>query len=185
MSRQFGTLFNKRIVAILLAGLLVVALTACGAGSEESAAGSSNEAAEEQSVEQDAMAQTDEADAGEDMILQINGNEVPVIWESNEAVDKLRELVAGGGIEIQMSMYGGNEQVGPIGSELPSDDEQTTTKPGDIVLYSSNQMVIFYGSNSWAYTRLGRIAGMSDAELADLLGNGDVTVAIMMKDRAE
>jgi hypothetical protein len=61
---------------------------------------------------------------------------------------------------------------------LPSDDVQTTTQAGDIVLYSSNQVVVFYGSNSWAYTRLGHIVDKTTDELAELLGNGDVTITI-------
>ena len=77
-----------------------------------------------------------------------------------------------------MSMYGGFEQVGAIGQNLPRDDSQTTTKAGDIVLYSGNQIVVFYGSNSWAYTRLGHITDKSAQQMADLLGRGDVTITI-------
>ena len=77
-----------------------------------------------------------------------------------------------------MSMYGGFEQVGSIGSKLPRNDKQTTTAAGDIVLYSGNQMVIFYGSNSWAYTRLGHITDKDAEEMAELLGSGNVTITI-------
>ena len=75
-------------------------------------------------------------------------------------------------------MYGGFEQVGSIGSKLPRNDKQTTTAAGDIVLYSGNQMVIFYGSNSWAYTRLGHITDKDAEEMAELLSNGDVTITV-------
>ncbi len=47
--------------------------------------------------------------------------------------------------------------------------------PGLIVLYSGNQIVVFYGSNSWAYTRLGHI-DMTQEELTELLGNGDAEI---------
>ena len=77
-----------------------------------------------------------------------------------------------------MSMYGGFEQVGSLGTSLPRNDSQTTTQAGDIVLYSGNQIVIFYGSNSWAYTRLGRITDKSASELTELLGKGDVAVTL-------
>ena len=83
---------------------------------------------------------------------------------------------------IQMSMYGGFEQVGPIGQRLPSDDVQTTTAAGDIVLYSSSQIVVFYGSNSWAYTRLGHITDQDASAMATLLGNGDVTITISLEE---
>lgn len=110
------------------------------------------------------------------MKIRINGNEIPVTWEDNDSVDALRELAADG-LEIQMSMYGGFEQVGSIGQSIPRDDKQTTTSAGDIVLYSGNQIVVFYGSNSWAYTRLGKM-DLSEDELTELLSNGDVVLRI-------
>ena len=73
-------------------------------------------------------------------------------------------------LTIQMSMYGGFEQVGSIGSSLPRNDVQTTTGAGDIVLYSGNQIVVFYGSNSWAYTRLGHITDKTPGEMRALRG---------------
>ena len=90
------------------------------------------------------------------MQLRINDTPVPVSWEENESVAALQELAAGG-LTVQMSMYGGFEQVGPIGKEIASNDTQIRTEPGDIVLYSGDQIVIFYGYNSWAYTRLGHV----------------------------
>ena len=92
-------------------------------------------------------------------------------------MDALKEL-ARDGLSIPMSMYGGFEQVGPIGKDLPREDSQTTTQAGDIVLYSGNQLVIFYGSNSWAYTRLGKIVDKSASELTELLGSGDAAVTL-------
>ena len=80
-------------------------------------------------------------------------------------------------LTIQMSMYGGFEQVGPIGKNIVREDEETVTESGDIVLYSGNQIVIFYGSNSWAYTRLGHI-DLSEQEMRDLLDSGDVTITL-------
>ena len=111
------------------------------------------------------------------MQLMIGETEVPVTWEDNVSVDALRELVADSPLTIQMSMYGGFEQVGPIGQSIIRDDQQTTTNYGDIVLYSGNQIVVFYGSNSWAYTRLGHI-DLTKEEMTDLLANGDVVLTI-------
>ena len=112
------------------------------------------------------------------MEMRIGDTAVTVAWEENESVTALRELVAQGPLIIRMSTYGGFEQVGPIGQSLPRNDEQTTTAAGDIVLYSGNQLVVFYGSNSWSYTRLGRITVPSAGQLQTLLGNGDVTITI-------
>ena len=129
------------------------------------------------------------------MKLKINNTVVEVLWEDNESVEALFNLVSAepltismsmyGGAEpltISMSMYGGFEQVGSIGSSLPRNDVQTTTSAGDIVLYSGSQIVIFYGSNSWAYTRLGRIQGLSANELDELLGNGAVSLTLYTED---
>ncbi|MBQ5564771.1 MAG: hypothetical protein IIT39_15465, partial [Clostridia bacterium] len=89
--------------------------------------------------------------------MTIGSTPVSVKWEDNESVNVLKELCRDQPLTISMSMYGGFEQVGSIGSDIPRNDVQTTTSSGDIVLYSGNQLVVFYGSNSWAYTKLGHI----------------------------
>lgn len=116
------------------------------------------------------------------MKLKINNTVVEVLWEDNKSVEALFNLVSAEPLTISMSMYGGFEQVGSIGSSLPRNDVQTTTSAGDIVLYSGSQIVIFYGSNSWAYTRLGRIQGLSANELDELLGNGAVSLTLYTED---
>ena len=100
---------------------------------------------------------TAESEAEGVLILAIDGVEIPVDWESNDSVEALKALVSESPLKVRMSMYGGFEQVGSLGSRLPRNDVQTHAGYGDIVLYSGNQIVIFYGSNSWAYTRLGHI----------------------------
>ena len=114
------------------------------------------------------------AEEYKEMKMYIGEREVPVIWEENASVEELKSLCP---IKIDMSMYGGFEQVGSIGKSIARDDRQTTTKSGDVVLYSGSQIVVFYGSNSWSYTRLGHV-DLSGAEMAELLGNGDVTIRI-------
>jgi len=112
------------------------------------------------------------------MRMSIGKTDVTVEWESNQAVADLQALVADAPLTVNLSMYGGFEQVGPLGTYLTSNDVQTTTAAGDIVLYSGNQIVLFYGSNSWAYTRLGHITSQSAEGMANLLGNGDVSITI-------
>ena len=111
------------------------------------------------------------------MVMMVGDEPVTVDWEDNESVEALKELAAED-LTIEMSMYGGFEQVGAIGQSLPSNDTQTTTDSGDIVLYSGDQLVVFYGSNSWAYTRLGKIVDKTPEEMKELLGNGDVTITL-------
>ena len=130
----------------------------------------------------DVLIELDESEEEEEPMMQMKINDTPVTvaWENNESVAALKELAAND-LTIQMSMYGGFEQVGSIGQRLPSSDVQTSTSSGDIVLYSSNQLVVFYGSNSWAYTRLGHITDKTPEEMRTLLSNGDVTITISMK----
>jgi len=108
------------------------------------------------------------------MKMYINAEKVGVLWEDNESVKALNGMLP---IEIEMKMYGDFEQVGSIGKKLPRNDVQMTTKSGDIVLYAGDQLVVFYGSNSWAYTKLGKI-DLNEDKLKDLLGNGDVKIAL-------
>ena len=144
---------------------------------------SAQPATEQQGAEQQGAEEPVEEEIKDKMLKMIIGDtEVSVDWENNESAEALKDLCAEEPLVIQMSMYGGFEQVGSIGTRLPSDDEQTSTSAGDIVLYSSNQIVVFYGSNSWAYTRLGHITDQDAAGMTDLLGNGDVTITISMED---
>ena len=120
---------------------------------------------------------TEEGD--NDMQMMIGETPVTVAWEDNASVEALKTLAVEG-LTVEMSMYGGFEQVGAIGQSLPREDRQTVTAPGDIVLYSGDQIVVFYGSNSWAYTRLGHITDRSPEQMRELLGNGDVTITLSM-----
>lgn len=115
----------------------------------------------------------------QNMVMKIGDTSVDVTWEDNDSIKELNNL-AESGLSISMSMYGGFEQVGSIGQSISRNDVQMTTQSGDIVLYSGNQLVVFYGSNSWSYTKLGKI-NLSQKELEKLLGNGDVTITLVLE----
>ena len=110
--------------------------------------------------------------------LQVNGASFTAALEQNAAAQALAQLLAQGPVTIQMDNYGGFEKVGALGQSLPASDVQTTTEPGDIVLYQGDQIVIFYGSNSWSYTRLGHVTDLTG--WADALGSGDVSVTFSL-----
>lgn len=180
----------KRFLALTAAVALLLSMTSCsntGVPASEftsvitSESTTSASAVLETTTEvsaSDTAAQTESSETEAEMVLRINDQVIQVEWEDNESVEALKELASNGTIAIEMSMYGGFEQVGPIGTDLPRNDEQTTTSPGDIVLYSGNQIVVFYGSNSWAYTRLGKIQNMSEEDLTALLDASHVTLTI-------
>ena len=111
------------------------------------------------------------------MKLYFNDTEVPVIWENNQTVQELMEEAGKGDIVVQMSMYSDNEQVGSLAKSYTKNDEQITTHSGDIVLYSGDKIVVFYGSNSWAYIRLGKM-NIPKGDVTELLSNGDITLKI-------
>ena len=164
----------KHILMILLA--VLVTLSGCMAVSPESGKPAA------QDGNDDILTEPDESEEEQTsmMKMKINGTPVTVAWEDNESAAALKELAAGG-LEIRMSMYGGFEQVGSIGQRLPASDVQTVTSSGDIVLYSGSQLVVFYGSNSWAYTRLGHITDKTPEEMRALLGSGDVTITLSVE----
>ena len=93
--------------------------------------------------------------------------------EDNAATSELIEMMREAPITISMNDYSGFEKVGPLGRSLTTDNHQTTTSAGDIVLYSGNQIVMFYGSNSWSYTRIGKIDDLTGWK--DALGSGSIT----------
>lgn len=149
--------------------ILVFALCAAGCGASEQG--------EELDSEQPA-AESEAQEESTEMKLFIGEEEVMVNWENNEAVAALQEEVDKQPLVIDMSMYDDFEQVGELGMSLPTNDKQITTEAGDIMLYSGDNIVVFYGSNTWAYTPLGKITEKSPEEMAELLGEGDITITI-------
>lgn len=157
----------KSLQIFTYAAITVLYILGCAVGSMSgSNAQNKSEAITEETME-------------EKMTLQIGDNTFTATLESNAAVDALVEMMNDAPVTIRMNDYSGFEKVGSLGTSLPADNSQTTTNAGDIVLYNGNQIVIFYGSNTWSYTRLGKIDDLSGLEEA--LGSGDVTVTFSMK----
>lgn len=182
---------SKKWVLLFVGILLVFSLAAFGSAqqaemnttpysetTQESSTGPVKKEHSEDATSESKVSNKTEIKVEETMRLFIGDTEISVEWEDNESVSALIDLVKAEPLVIDMSMYGGFEQVGSLGASLPRNDKQTTTEAGDIVLYSGNQIIVFYGSNSWAYTRLGRITNKTAAEMADMLGNGNVKITI-------
>lgn len=93
----------------------------------------------------------------------------------NSSAMAFYELLEKGPVTIKMNEYGGFEKVGSLGTSLPRSDSQIATTAGDIILYQGNQITIYYDTNSWNFTRLGKVDGVTQAELKKILGKGDVT----------
>lgn len=112
------------------------------------------------------------------MSVTIGNQSFAATLEDNAATREFIKMMEEEPISINMDDYSGFEKVGSLGKSLTTDNRQLTTQAGDIVLYSGNQIVMFYGSNSWSYTKIGKIDDLSGWE--DALGNGSVTVVFSL-----
>ena len=166
----------------MLAIALIVLSAACASGSGTPEAGDPEETQQAETgdtdTDEEQKADNEEEGGTIRMTLKINDEEVNVKWEDNESVRALYDLAAKEPVTVDTSLYGGFEQVGGLGTSLPNNDVDTTTAPGDIVLYSGSSIVVFFGTNTWAYTRLGHIEGKSRDELRDMLGSNNAVLTI-------
>ena len=114
--------------------------------------------------------------------ITVSGKTLPVKIEDNEATKALVAVLSEASITYEAQDYGGFEKVGSLGLTLPANNSQITTQPGDVILYSGNQIVLFYGSNTWSYTRLGKIQYESLDELKSFLkaGEGNISVTLSL-----
>lgn len=129
----------------------------------------------------EAQAQTiKEENMTEKLYITIGNQTLPVTLVKNNATEALMAALAANPITYEADDYGGFEKVGALGMSLPTSNQQLTTQAGDVILYSGNQIVLFYGSNSWSYTRLGRIEYESLEQLKSFLkaGQGRVSVTL-------
>ena len=163
---------NRKIISVVMLSVMLL-LSGC-TGAQETTVDTGSKVQEAVPQENKSVAESKKEQA---MKLIIDDKVVPVTWEQNASTAALQKLLP---LTIKMSPYGGFEQVGSIGQSIPSEDKQLTTQYGDIVLYAGNKLVIFYGSNSWAYTRLGHI-DLSQQELTALLNRDGVTVQLVAR----
>ena len=143
-----------------------------------------NPLAPEQSQEQNNENPTEnkEYSMPSEIKLTVSGKTLPVKIEENEATKALVAALREASITYEAHDYGGFEKVGQLGLTLPANNSQITTQPGDVILYSGNQIVLFYGSNTWSYTRLGKIQYESLDELKSFLkaGEGNISVTLSL-----
>ena len=171
---------SKKILVI--STLMMFSLVACGR--ENVPSENETNTIETQNTQADMNAVSTETGGGEvgtEMKLQIEagGSTFTATLEDNEAVTDFVEMLEDEPIVIEMDDYSGFEKVGSLGTSLPASNSQMTTQAGDIVLYNSSQIVMFYGSNSWSYTKLAEVDDLTGWE--DALGSGSVTVTFSIE----
>lgn len=106
--------------------------------------------------------------------IEVNEKKFTLELEENDATRTLISKLKNNEITIDMEEYGGFEKVGNLEFSLPTNDEKITTIPGDIVLYQGNKIVLFYGSNTWSYTRLGHLKNINTTELKETINNENI-----------
>ena len=114
--------------------------------------------------------------------ISVGGKTIPIAIEDNNATKELVKALRKAPVSYEANDYGGFEKVGNLGFSLPASDTQITTGPGDVILYSGNQIVLFYGTNTWSYTRIGKMEYGTWDELKAFLkaGQGMITVTLSL-----
>ncbi len=186
----------KKILIIFMALMFMMNVAACGSAGQES------EASEAESTSVETIRQTEsiseqtesndlkrvasdereetEVDTAMKMKVQIGDQSFTATLEDNAAVRELVDMMREAPVSVDMSDYSGFEKVGSLGRSLTTDNRQTTTGAGDIVLYNGDHIVMFYGSNSWSYTRIGHINDLTGWEEA--LGDGSITAVFSVEE---
>lgn len=114
------------------------------------------------------------------MNITIDGKTQSVTLVENAATHALVEKLQQAPVSITLNSSGGFEIWGPLGFSLPENNQQTTAQPGDVILYNGSNLCLFYGTNSWSYTRLGKIDGLSESELRTFLKAGESNIGVVL-----
>ena len=189
-------LSNRTRISALLLALMLLLLTGCsstgpaetGALTESGSAeettlptvkepASENEAPEPYSTKSSLPEGTDRM-----FYAHVNGKVLKILAAENSSADAFLDLLKSGDVPVEMHDYGSFEKVGPLGTTLPRNDEQITTEPGDVILYQGDQITIYYDVNNWSFTRLGKVQDLSQAEMKEILGSGNVTVTFSLSE---
>ncbi len=173
----------KGILGIFIS-MSVFLLSCCESQSEPNNMQEVSEISSEESKKQDTQTGEDMNNSKQetnDLYIEIGDSILTAVLEDNKSVEALKELLNEDTLTISASNYGGFEKVCSLGMELPRNDSQTTTDAGDICLYNGNQIVIFYGSNSWSYTRLGKITNADRSQLEEILSGEETEITLSLK----
>lgn len=168
---------RQSVAGLLCMLLALLVLSACSTGGDQTS--SSQEAAPEQPSGQ-FPSSPDDASGQEVSALKITVGDYELLatFEDNPSARAFQELLAQGPLTVSMEDYGGFEKVGPLGTTLTHSDTSITTEPGDVILYQGNQITIYYGTNSWTFTRLAKIDDPTDLQAK--LGEGTVQVTFSL-----
>lgn len=160
--------------------LLLAVLGLSGCGNRSSPADSAPPPSQSVISEQESSQSQDNSSSQEEPMLKITvgDQELLATFAENSSAEAFRDLLAQGPVTISMDDYGGFEKVGSLGTTLTRNDTRITTQPGDVILYQGNQITIYYGTNTWNFTRLAKINDSTDLQAK--LGTGTVQVTFTL-----
>ena len=164
----------KKILSLLT--VLCLAFSACGSNDDEDVT-----PVEPQNIIQNVEQQTNTEIPMDKLLITINGKTLTADFVDNSSAKALAEALAKSSITYQADDYGNFEKVGDLGQSFPKNDENITTEPGDIILYQGHNLCIYYAQNTWSFTRIAKIKGISKDELKEFLGEGEITVTLSVE----
>lgn len=201
----------KKIICMVLLFMALFTVTACGSGKEEESpdreainstmesnqsdvelekakepnaeTGAISNSEMQTEIQSAAFAQqnTEQEVIEMKMKVQVGDTVFTATLADNSSVDALREMMADGFLTLNMSDYANMEKGADLGVTLPQNNEQMNTQAGDIILYQGRTFVIYYDTNSWSLTPIGKIDNVNAEELREALGTGDVTVTLSLE----
>ena len=163
------------MVRLLCMLLTVIGLSACGTvqvPADSSTPSAQAVISDQESTETQQSTEVEPSGEGTALKITVGDYELLATFADNSSAEEFKELLSQGPVTVEMEDYGGFEKVGPLGTALTQNDQHITTEPGDVILYQGNQITIYYGTNSWNFTRLARIDDPID--LKEKLGDGTV-----------
>ena len=169
------------MVRVFCMFLAVLGLSACGIGeapADPDTPPTQPVVSEEETVEAQPSEEIKPGQEESALKITVGDYELLATFEDNSSAEEFKELLSQGPVTVEMEDYGGFEKVGPLGTTLTRNDQQITTEPGDVILYQGNQITIYYGTNSWSFTRLAKIDDPTD--LKEKLGDGTVQVTFSL-----
>lgn len=171
----------KRICAILMLSVFYVFVCGCTESDSTVSIHEDMQTSENTKTSEDMQTSENSQSEQEEPVLKITTGSyvLDATFENNRSAEEFKELLRQGPVTVAMEDYGGFEKVGALSTTLTRSDEQITTQPGDVILYQGNQITIYYGTNSWNFTKLATINDPSD--LKEKLGTGTVQVTFSLE----
>lgn len=114
------------------------------------------------------------------MYVTIRNKTQCVTLADNLAAQELVSRLEQAPISVTLNSSGGFEVWGPLGFSLTTNNEQQNAQPGDVFLYNGSNICFFYGTNSWSYTPIGKIKGLTVNELKEFLKAGDNNINVTL-----